>query len=113
MFCLKTRSVFFLWGILIALSVVSSCKEKTTQTYLYNVDSLISQQVHTLTLNKAKLRKQGFIDGRTDTLVYIPDSSGCTQELGIFSKLGEINKPVNRSNSLIDDGLYDVSSNLT
>lgn len=72
----------------------------------------MSAQVEILKKSGARLQKNAFVNGvAADTL--ISDSSIWTKELTIFQELHDINKPVNRSNYLIDDGLFDPSSNLT
>ncbi|MDQ2656378.1 MAG: hypothetical protein M3Y60_03075 [Bacteroidota bacterium] len=62
---------------------------------------------------KAGLVKEALLDGKTDTVRYTPsDTSVWMEELDIFRKLEEINKPVNKSNYSVSDGQVDPASNL-
>src|SRR5690606_11705953 len=58
--------------------------------------------------------KEALLGGKTDTIRYVPeDTLAWLTELGIFRKLDMINKPVNKENYLVSDGLFDPGSNLT
>lgn len=94
-------------------ALISSCRSNTDQSRLYNIDSLVSQQVNLLSSRKPTLSKQAILGNAHDNVEYVPDSLGWSKELDIFRQLDAMNKPINRSKYLIDDGLYDPSSNLT
>ena len=66
-----------------------------------------------LTQNQATLHKHAVFNGMNDDTVFRADSTIWQNELEIFRQLQAINKPVNRDNYLVDDGLYDPASNLT
>ncbi len=81
---------------------------------MYNVDSLVAAQVNFLASAKATLHKTASVGGRKDDTLYVlADTAAWMQELEIFSQLQIINKPINREFYIIDDGLFDPSSNLT
>lgn len=96
------------------LSVLASCQSEIQPAGFYAIDSLVKNQVQLLTHLGAGLRKEAQLDNERDTVQYIPsDTTAWTTELGIFDKLREINKPVNRANYDVKDGLLDQESNLT
>jgi hypothetical protein len=102
--------------IVVALAsvVVFSCGDQTDSVMLLNVDSLLNEQVDHLTKAKAKLVKHATFGSVTDDSTYIPaDTTAWSAELAVFRQLHVINKPINRKNYLVDDGLFDVHSNLT
>jgi hypothetical protein len=109
----KTRLAFSFPVLAFTTIVVSSCNQGTDTTKLYNIDSLVNQQVQRLAVAKPKLQKHAFLGNKSDTLSYVPDSAAWSRELEIFRQLEAMNKPVNRSNYLVDDNLYDPGSNLT
>lgn len=80
---------------------------------LYNVDSLVTGQIVLLGENAAKLRKHAVINGVADDSLFVADTAVWKSELEIFTQLQSINKPANRENYLVDDGLFDPASNLT
>lgn len=91
-----------------------SCEEERERASFYPIDSLITGQVRHLTQMRAGLFKEALLSGRSDTLTYTPgDTVAWQNELDIFSKLNVINKPVNKGNYLVHDGLFDPGSNLT
>lgn len=103
----------FLILLLAGLTLLSCESEKQPATF-YPVDSLVRQQVYHLTDINAALFKEALLAGETDTVTYIPgDTLDWTRELEVFSKLNEINKPVNRGRYDVTDGLLDPGSNLT
>lgn len=54
------------------------------------------------------------INNETQDTTFVPkDSATWASELDIFSEIGMINKPINRGNYDIEEGLSDPSSNLT
>lgn len=100
--------------VLIFLAIaVSSCNQGNQTSKLYNIDSLLTEQVKVLAVGKPKLQKLAVLGSNNDTLTYIPDSAAWSRELEIFRQLEAMNKPVNRPNYLVDDNLYDPGSNLT
>lgn len=95
------------------LSLLAACQSEKQPATFYPMDSLILDQVEHLANIRARLFKEAFLDGETDTITYVPDNVGWEKELAIFSKLNEINKPINRNNYEVSDGLLDSGSNLT
>jgi hypothetical protein len=96
------------------LLIIFSCDEKKDLQPLYNIDSLVLSQVKLLASNNATLQKTASIGGEKDDSTYVPaDTTAWMAELEIFRQLHLINKLINRDQYLIDDGLYDPSSNLT
>jgi len=92
---------------------IFGCQNKPKDVVLFNVDSLVSEQVDFLSQHQATLHKNSIFNGAKDDTVFQADSATWQNELEIFRQLQTINKPVNRENYLIDDGLYDPASNLT
>jgi hypothetical protein len=91
-----------------------SCNSEREPAAFYPIDSLLTGQIQHLTAMKAGLFKEAFLNGKTDTLSYIPkDTVAWVNELDIFRKLQIINKPANKGSYLVDDGLFDPESNLT
>lgn len=116
MFCWRNISVnrkIFLLLTVVASVGINACTESNQTSKLYNMDSLVTQQVSLLVMNKPTLRKHAILGSTMDTLAYVPDSAGWSRELDIFRQLDAMNKPVHRSNYLVDDNLYDPGSNLT
>jgi hypothetical protein len=99
--------------MLLLIPILLSCGERVNTPGLYNIDSLVSAQVKELAGSNATLYKSATIGTITDSSSYQPADSAWNSELEIFRQLDVVNKPVNRSNYIIDDGLYDVRSNLT
>jgi hypothetical protein len=93
---------------------VGSCNPEKTTTSFYPIDSLVTRQIQNLTKIKAGLLKEARLNGRGDTLTYIPKDTGAwVSELDIFRKLEVINKPTNKDSYAVIDGLADSGSNLT
>lgn len=59
------------------------------------------------------MSKEAILGDARDHVEYVPDSTGWKKELDIFRQLEAMNKPLNKTKYLIDDGLYDPGSNLT
>jgi hypothetical protein len=114
MYCLitdrKLPALFFVSLLLL----ICSCNRRAEVATLYNIDSLVSAQVDYLSSKKATLYKTASIGREKDDSVYVPkDTLAWKNELDIFRQLHVINKPINRDYYIIDDGLFDPSSNLT
>lgn len=81
---------------------------------LFDVDSLIASQATALTSVKAVLYKEALVGtGKDDTTYRPPTEEAWARELEMFKKLGDVNKAVSKSSYIIDDSLFDASSNLT
>ena len=105
---------YFRSGIILFFLGLVSCEQVRQPATFYPVDSLISGQANHLTERRAGLFKEALLSGKTDTVTYVPaDTAAWLNELGIFRKLDVINKPVNKENYLVNDGLFDPGSNLT
>ena len=109
----KRTFIFFAAIIVVSTFVFSGCESSTRTTKLFNIDSLVSEQVNLLSSRKPTLRKEAVLGNSADHVEYVPDSVGWMKELDIFRQLDAINKSINKSKYLIDDGLYDPGSNLT
>ena len=105
--------MLFSFVALLASVAMTSCTRPTETSNLYNIDSLVTEQIIVLSSIKPKLEKHAVLGSGTDTLSYVPDSTQWNKELEIFRQLDAMNKPVNRSYYLVDDNLYDPGSNLT
>ena len=97
--------------LLLATTWMSCESEKPPATF-YPIDSLVSDQVSHLAIMGAGLFKEALLSGKTDTLTYTPTDALWAKELDIFRKLDEINKPFNKENYQVSDGLVDPGSNL-
>lgn len=102
-------------AIILSLSILAlaSCESEKRPATFYPIDSLVRGQIYHLTRISATLSKEALLSGKTDTITYTPaDTTAWIKELEIFSKLNEINKPVNRGQYEVTEGL-DRGSNLT
>ena len=98
---------------LILIGLLSCESEKKSATF-YPIDSLVSEQVNHLSAIDAALFKEALLGGEADTATFTPgDTTVWKEELEVFSKLSEINKPVNKERYEVSDGLVDPGSNLT
>jgi hypothetical protein len=96
------------------LVLLAACSQERTQTTLFDVDSLIISQATELTAVKAVLHKEAFVGTGKDDTIYSPSTKEAwAAELEMFKKLDAVNKPVSKFSYIIDDSLFDVSSNLT
>jgi hypothetical protein len=109
------RKTFGFSGAVLFVSafIFSGCEKNTQTSKLFNIDSLVTNQVNLLSKSKPKLSKEAVLGNSHDQVEYIPDSAGWSKELDIFRQLEAMNKPINKTKYLIDDGLYDPGSNLT
>ena len=111
MYSWKNRSFAFIYFVAI---VLFSCREDRETVMFYNVDSLLTAQSTTLTARKAKLHKEAFVGSDKDDTLYTPGSAEAwKQELEAFTRLRALNQRVSRTSYIIDDSLFDPSSNLT
>jgi hypothetical protein len=109
----QRRFLLFSFVVLLASAAMTSCTQPTETSNLYNIDSLVTEQIRLLATTKPTLEKHAVLGSGTDTLAYVPDSTQWNKELEIFRQLDLMNKPVNRAYYLVDDNLYDPGSNLT
>lgn len=90
------------------------CEQKRAETSLFDVDSLINSQASMLAEMKAELHKDALIGTAEDDTTYSPSTKNAWKtELDLFRKLDDVNKTVSKGSYLVDDSLFDVSSNLT
>lgn len=91
-----------------------SCENRAgDNSYYYPVDSLLKDQSKFLSSSKARLTKEAFIDGETESKTYIPRNDTTWQfELDVFAQLNDINKPTNAGKYKADRAVKDVNSNL-
>lgn len=98
---------------LLVVAVLTSCESENPPATFYPIDSLVTDQVEHLAGINARLFKESLLSGETDTITYTPSDTAWRKELDIFAKLNDINKPVNKTNYEVSDGLLDPRSNLT
>lgn len=118
---LKPFGDFFLIGRLnfsalaAVLILISSCTGKNEkQTTIYNLDSLVQEQIHLLADKKASSKKTVRLGEKESATELTPeDTLVWKRELDIFTELSALNKPINRKEYIIEDGLPDSKSNLT
>ena len=95
--------------------VLSSCIQRPSlDNYIseyYNLDSLITVQVKSLTLSNPTLHKSAQIDESSEEKRFQLDSVGWARELLIFRE-ADINKPAYSKAYETLNGLIDVGSNL-
>ncbi|MDH4057355.1 MAG: hypothetical protein OEU76_01255 [Cyclobacteriaceae bacterium] len=109
--CLKTSITAFTVVLLI-----SSCEraKPVSAPEVFNIDSLIQEQIKYLSNSQASLRKQAEINNEYQDTTFVPaDSAAWSKELDIFSEIGRINKPVNQGGYDVIDHQDDPASNLT
>lgn len=101
--------------ILIPVVVLVSCKKKPEhQEAFYNVDSLINAQVKLLSARKTSMKKTAVLDGKQSlSTLELKDSLGWENELAVFREIDMINKPINRYEYVMKDGIPDTKSNLS
>ena len=112
----RDRSRCFATSCCALLVVISlnGCESGKQSSTFYPIDSLLSQQILHLTTIRAALFKTATLSGKTDTIHYTPgDTLAWRKELDVFRSLDIINKPVNKDNYRVHDGLLDPGSNLT
>ncbi len=108
---MKANSLLIL---LLAGLALLSCESQKQPATFYPVDSLMLGQAYYLTDINAALFKEALLGGKSDTITYTPaDTIEWKKELEVFSKLNEINKPVNKGRYEVSDGMLDPGSNLT
>lgn len=108
-----SRSILVRIILLLVLAGLASCESRKQPATFYPIDSLVRGQIHHLTTIGATLAKEALLRGKLDTATYIPaDTMAWTRELEPFSKLSEINKPVNRGQYVVSEAM-DRRSNLT
>lgn len=101
-------------GFACAALLLSSCLTGQKESSFYPIDSLVTGQLNELTERKARLSKRAVVQGKTDTVSYVPkDTLEWSKELDIFRQLQVINKPINHGSYLVEDNKNDPASNLT
>ena len=102
-------------GTLIFLTFIfSACVKKAkSETYYFNVDSLILEQIKFFSKVPVSLTRESQLGYKVVTKI-IPalDSVGWATELEEFSQLTAINKPTYKGSFAIESGLEDTKSNL-
>lgn len=118
---LKPFGDFFLIGklnfsvVAVVLMGITSCTGKREkQTTIYNLDSLVQEQIHLLADKKASSKKTVRLGEKESATELTPeDTLMWKKELDIFTELSVLNKPINRKEYVVEDGLTDTKSNLT
>ncbi len=97
----------------ICVVLASSCgSENRTTTSLYDIDSLISNQISYFVDQKVEIKKKAVLNGiEKITTVKPTDSLDWEEELAIFSELDIINRPINRTLYKVEE-MRDKESNL-
>ena len=60
----------------------------------FDFDSLVNRQVHQIVLLNASVIKKTFLNGKTDSTIFLPDTTQWKHELDAFQQLDIINKPL-------------------
>lgn len=108
---LTFKSLLFAVALCGLLLAGCSGEEPRTNS-LFNIDSLIRNQIHFLLDGKAEIRKKAVLNGvEKITTIHPKDSLTWNDELAIFSELDIINKPIHRAAYKVED-LADKESNL-
>ncbi len=77
----------------------------------FDFDSLVQTQSHLLTQTKARVSKESKVNGRSDSVTFMPDSTQWKNELDAFQQLDIINKPMYKGTYQISES-DDEHSNL-
>ena len=111
MCCLISRSIF---AVVVTLLSLLSCERRTARADLFPIDRVLDAQIQFLSASDAQLHKEALIGQTRDESTYVPAGTAMWEtEFEILRRLNEINKPVNSSNYVVEDGLPDPASNLT
>jgi hypothetical protein len=113
----KVNVTYYLTMIVSAMALTllfSSCKnERADKARYYSIDSLVKAQITFLPKVKATVTKESFFNRKSVVKTFTPqDTTAWSRELDVFRQLNEINKPINRGNYKVEDGLFDPQSNL-
>jgi hypothetical protein len=99
--------------ILLSCLLISACSNQNQRTdYLFNIDSVIQNQIHEFIDRNATVRKKVVLNG-VEKITTIQPKGGedWNKELAIFLELDIINRPINRNSYKVED-LADLESNL-
>lgn len=107
----NTIRIFLLTAVVVAMTSCSEKKVIGTKVF-YDIDSLVSLQIANLKNSHYELSKFVEIDGKQETVRYVPDSTQWATELDIFRQLDDINKASFRDAYVMSDS-RDSNSNLT
>lgn len=105
---MKARHIF-----IFTLLLFAACASPTEIEPLYPIDKLVADQLAYLRKMQPKLKKEALLGNEKSEATFTPDSIEWAKELEIFRELSELNNPANKGLYIIDDNLYDPSSNLT
>lgn len=109
---MRLKNIFSILSVFWMLNACNQTKEE--KAYYLNIDSLIQHQIEYLIKERASVSKMAVMNGLRQDSVFTPtDSAAWARELDIFKEIGSINKPINRGNYEVTDGLPDDASNLT
>ena len=102
-------------GLFLFLLIMASCQENeyqsTSSTYYFDLDSLVSEQIITLTRLKAGLNKEAQLDDTFEKVSLHPDSLAWENELKIFRE-ANINKYAYSGLYMVQKKKQDDFSNL-
>jgi hypothetical protein len=84
--------------VVLTALVYFSCSGSATSSdsTIYDMDSLINAQVNALMRGKRQLSKKATIGEQTASVTLIPDSAGWATELAVFRQLEIAERPVHR-----------------
>lgn len=101
--------------LIVAICGLLACgcgSENRTTTSLYDIDSLIRDQIRHFIDQKIEIKKKAVLNGvEKETIVEPKDSADWEEELAIFSELDIINRPINRTLYKVEE-IKDKESNL-
>ncbi len=101
--------VFF--GAAIVMLLYSCNRENSYYDKPYfDFDSLVHTPVLKLSEAKVKVEKKTFLNGKEDSVGFVPDTTQWKHELDAFQQLDVINKPLYKDNYKIDDREDDHSN---
>jgi hypothetical protein len=99
--------------ILLCCLLISACSNQNQRTgHLFNIDSVIQNQIGGFINGKATVRKKVVLNGvEKITTIQPKNGDDWNKELAIFLELDIINRPINRNSYKVED-LADLESNL-
>ena len=104
--------LLLLKSVLYALIFSGCTTENQTTDALFNIDSVIHEQIDYFLERRVEIRKKAVLNGvEKITTVHPKDSSDWSEELAIFLELDVINRPINRTAYKVED-VADRESNL-
>ena len=109
----KTNFFYGMTMMVLALLLLACSGNSQRRSMLFNVDSLMDNQIKALVRHKATVTKQALLKGVNEVTTLTPsDSSAWNDELAIFLELDIVNKPIYKDSYKVER-YPDTKSNLT